>query len=499
MRRLPLDKVRVRFAPSPTGYLHVGGARTALFNWLFARKRGGVFVLRIEDTDKERSSEEMVGYILDGMKWLGLDWDEGPYFQGERVEEHRKAAHGLLETGHAYRCFCTAEAMEKIREESMAAKKSGAVRCGCRDISPEEGKKRGKTEPFTVRFRTPEEERVEFEDLVFGKNVKGGVDIEDFVLLRSDGSPVYHMGVVADDADMGITHVIRGQDHLSNTPKQILLYRALGKPVPVFGHLPLLLAPNKGKLSKRKHGEVVSLSFYRDKGFVPEAFLNFLALLGWSPGDDREKLSKEELIDLFDLGRVNLSNAVFNFVDGDERNWTDPKAIALNGRYIGEMDLGNLLPMVKPVLEKAGLWRDEYEGAASKWFARTVDLLRERCRTLLDFADRGRPYFADEFEMEEKAFQKNLAKKKDDLIPLLAELADRLESVDPWTAESVESAARAFAEEKGVGMGLVMNGARTALTGTNVGPGMFDVFDVVGKERTARRLRAAVDLLRAGG
>ncbi|MFH1279766.1 MAG: glutamate--tRNA ligase [Candidatus Eisenbacteria bacterium] len=495
-----MDKVRVRFAPSPTGYLHVGGARTALFNWLYARKRGGVFVLRIEDTDKERSSEEMVGYILDGMKWLGLDWDEGPYFQGERVEEHRKAALGLLETGCAYHCFCSAAEAEKLREESMAARSSGAVRCGCRDLSPEEGKKRGETEPFAVRFRTPSGgETVEFEDLVFGKNVKAAEDIEDFVLLRSDGSPVYHMGVVADDAEMRITHVIRGQDHLSNTPKQILLYRALGKPVPVFGHLPLLLAPNKGKLSKRKHGEVVSLSFYRDRGFLPEAFLNFLALLGWSPGDDREKLSRKELIDLFDLSRVNLSNAVFNFVEGDERNWTDPKAIALNGRYISEMDLGGLLPMVKPVLEKAGLWRAEYDGDRAPWFSRTVDLLRERCRTLLDFAERGRPYFADDFDMEEKAYQKNLVKKKDELIPLLRELAERLGEIEPWTAGSLEPAAREFAEEKGVGIGLVMNGARTALTGTNVGPGMFDVFEIVGKERTLKRLRAAAVLLEAEG
>lgn len=471
-----------------------------MFNWLYARKRGGVFALRIEDTDRERSSEEMVGYILDGMKWLGLDWDEGPFFQGERVDQHREHALRLLGTGHAYRCFCTTEEMERIRQESIAAKRSGAVRCACRDLPAEGSAERGAKEPFVVRFRTPQdEEAIRFDDMVYGPTSKEMTDIEDFVLLRSDGSPTYHLGVVVDDAHMKITHVIRGQDHLSNTPKQILLYRAWGYPVPEFGHLPLLLAPNKGKLSKRKHGEVVSLSFYRDRGFVPEAFLNFLALLGWSPGDDREKLSREELIELFDLSRVNVSNAVFNFVEGDERNWTDPKAIALNGRYISEMDLVALSAMVKPVLEKAGLWDDAYDGPRATWFEHTVDLLRERCRTLLDFALRGRPYFSDEFEMEEPALQKNLLKKKDELKGLLGDLAERLQSVDPWSAETVEPVARAFAEERGVKPGLIMNGSRTALTGTNVGPGMFDVFEIVGRERTVDRLRKAEALLAAEG
>jgi glutamyl-tRNA synthetase len=486
-----VSDLRVRFAPSPTGYLHVGGARTALFNWLYARKRGGTFILRIEDTDRERSSEEMVGYILDGLRWLGLDWDEGPYFQGERVEAHRECARRLLETDHAYRCFCSAEKLEAEREKAIAAKSAGAYRCACRETDPCEARARGATEPFVIRFRTPAGETVSFDDIVFGPNEKATGDIEDFVLLRSDGSPTYHLSVVADDAEMRITHVIRGQDHLSNTPKQILLHRALGSAVPVFGHLPLLLAPNKAKLSKRKHGEVVSLSFYRDRGFVADAFVNFLALLGWSPGGDRERLSRVELVDLFDLSRVNLSNAVFNFVEGDERNWTDPKAIALNAEYIGTMPLGELLPLVRPFLVQAGLWRDEFEGARRAWYARTIDLLRERCRMLVDFAERGRPYLGDDFSTEEKALEKNLRSKADEVRGLLAALADRLAPVEPWDVGSIEPVVRAFAEEKGVKIGTLMNAARTALTGTGVGPGIFEVFEIVGRERAAARLREA--------
>ncbi|RPJ45471.1 MAG: glutamate--tRNA ligase [Candidatus Latescibacterota bacterium] len=490
-----MSEIRVRFAPSPTGYLHVGGARTALFNWLFARKRGATFILRIEDTDRERSSEAMVGYILDGMRWLGLDWDEGPYFQGERVEAHRACARRLLESGHAYRCFCSMEKLDAARQKSIAAKESGAIRCPCRALDPADAARRAASEPHVVRFRTPENETVAFEDVVYKATSKATNDIEDFVLLRSDGSPTYHLSVVADDADMRITHVVRGQDHLSNTPKQILLHRALGSAVPVFGHLPLLLAPNKAKLSKRKHGEVVSLSFYRDRGFVADAFVNFLALLGWSPGGDRERLSRAELIELFDLSRVNLSNAVFNFVEGDERAWTDPKAIALNAEYIGTMEMESLLPLVRPFLERAGLWSGEYEGARAAWYRRTIELLRERCRTLADFAERGRPYYADEFTMEEKALEKNLRAKKDEIAGALGALADRMAAVEEWTAASIEPIVRAFAEEKGVKIGTLMNAARAALTGTAVGPGIFEVFEIVGPERSAARLRAAEAML----
>ncbi len=484
------DQVRVRFAPSPTGYFHVGGARTALFNWIYARQRGGVFVLRIEDTDRERSTEESVSYFIDGLKWLGLDWDEGPFFQAKNRPKHEAAAAELLGAGHAYRCFCTPEELAAEKARAVAEKRSWKCPGGCRDRQSADAKRRSEAgEPSVVRFRVPEGERIEFVDMVYGPNVKEAADIEDFVILRSDGSPLYNLSVVVDDADMGITHVIRGQDHLSNTPKQILLYRALGKEVPCFGHLPLILAPNKSKLSKRKHGEIVSLPFYREKGILPEAFCNFLALLGWSPGAEDEVLGMKELIEKFDLSKVNKSNAVFDYRGGDERNWTDPKAIAINGRYISAMDLDDLVPLVRERLEEAGIWRDEFAGEKAAWFRSAIDLVRERFRTLCDFATLGRPYFSDDFEMEEKAVRKNLG--KEGLAGLLEALAGRLGGVTPFDAEHVEEAVRAFAAERDVKPGLIINAARTALTGTNVGPSMFHVFELLGQEKTVQRLKAA--------
>jgi glutamyl-tRNA synthetase len=316
------------------------------------------------------------------------------------------------------------------------------------------------------------------------------------VLLRSgDLSPLYNLSVVVDDIEMGITHVIRGQDHLTNTHKQILIYEALGAPVPVFAHLPLILAPNKAKLSKRKHGEVVSLTTYRDRGFVPAAFRNYLALLGWSPGEEnKEIMSLEELVSFFSLEGVHRSNAVFNFSDTDPRQWTDQKALWMNAEYVRTMPLGELLPMVKAELEAAGLWRAEYEGGRAEWFGRTVELIRQRFITLKDFSGQGRAYFADDFEYDPAAVAKNL--KKDPVLrELLPGLAERVEAVEPWTPEGTEKALRDFAEERGVKAGLLINASRTALTGQSVGPSMFEVFDVIGREASARRLRAAAELV----
>ncbi len=493
-----MSQIRVRFAPSPTGYFHVGGARTALFNWIYARQHDGVFVLRIEDTDKERSTEESVAYFIDGLKWLGLDWDEGPYFQGERRESHEEAARELLDGGHAYRCFCTQEELAAEKERAKAEKRAWKCPGGCRDHVAEEAAKRADGgEAHVVRFRVPEGETVEFDDLVYGKNSISSADIEDFVMLRSDGSPLYNLSVVVDDADMEITHVIRGQDHLSNTPKQILLYRALGREVPVFGHLPLILAPNKAKLSKRKHGEIVSLPFYKERGILPEAFCNFLALLGWAPGAEDEKLGMKELIEKFDISKVNKSNAVFDYREGDERNWTDPKAIAINGKFISEMPLDDLLPLVRERLEAAGMWRAQFALEWKGWFASAVDLVRERFRTLNDFTTMGRPYFCDDFEMEEKPVKKNLG--KEGLAGLLPALADHLAELGQFDADTVEQAVREFAEEKQVKPGLIINASRTALTGTNVGPSMFPVYELLGQEKTVQRLRAAEAYVKQGG
>jgi len=311
------------------------------------------------------------------------------------------------------------------------------------------------------------------------------------VLLRSDGHPLYNLSVVIDDIEMGITTVIRGQDHLTNTHKQVLLYEALGAPVPTFAHLPLILAPNKGKLSKRKHGEVVSLTTYRDRGFIPAAFRNFLALLGWSPPEGKEILSKQELVDYFSLEGIGRANAVFNFQENDPRRWTDDKALWMNAEYIRTMSLDKLLPMVKTELRASKLWREEYDEEDRAWLLKTVDLIRQRYFTLKDFSGQGRAYFSDDFDFDEAAINKNL-RKAPELRELLPRLADKLEGVDPFNEETAEVALREFAEEAGIKPGLLINASRTMLTGQAVGPSMFEVFDLIGRDRSISRLRSGV-------
>jgi glutamyl-tRNA synthetase len=502
-----MSEIRVRFAPSPTGFLHVGGARTALFNWLFARKTGGKLILRIEDTDIQRSSEEMVRGILEGLEWLGLDYDEGPYFQSDYAEKHRAAAYELLEKGWAYRDFTPKEERDDatVKQVTAEAARQGKITNPFRNLSREESDARaGSGEPFVIRFKTPEEGKTSFDDAVFDLQERDCKEIEDLVLLRSDGHPLYNLSVVVDDILMGVTHVIRGQDHLSNTHKQVLIYQALGKPAPRFAHLPLILAPNKGKLSKRKHGEIVSVTTYRDAGFIPDAFVNFLALLGWSPAGtegvgDREIFSREELINLFSLEGIHKSNAVFNFTEGDARNWTDQKALWMNAEYIKTMPMEKLFPMVKSELQRSGLWRDEYEGERRAWFERTVGLIRERARTLTDFPKHGRPYFVDDlnFEFDEAAVKKNL-QKDPALKELLPQLADAFATLDEFTHDSTEALLREFADEKGVKAGLLINATRTALTGQAVGPGLFDVVAAVGKDRTVARLKHVAELAPGG-
>jgi glutamyl-tRNA synthetase len=499
-----MSEIRVRFAPSPTGYLHVGGARTALFNWLFARKTGGKFILRIEDTDTQRSSEEMVRGILEGLEWLGLDYDEGPFFQSEYADNHRDAVRQMIESGWAYRDFTPKEERDDsiVKQQIAEAARAPKVLNPYRDLPREESDRRAAAgEAFAVRLKVPEEGKTHFEDAVYGLQERDYKDIEDLVLLRSDGHPLYNLSVVVDDILMGMTHVIRGQDHLSNTHKQVLIYQALGKPAPQFAHLPLILAPNKGKLSKRKHGEIVSVTTYRDAGFIPDAFVNFLALLGWSPAGnegvgDREIFSREELTQLFSLEGIQKSNAIFNFTEGDARNWTDQKALWMNWEYIKTIPMEKLFPMVKAELQKSGLWRDEYEGARKAWFEQALTLIRERARTLADFTIHGRPYFVDDFsfEFDEASVKKNL-QKDPALKELLPQLADAFAAVEPFTHDSAEAALRKFAEEKGVKAGLLINATRTALTGQSVGPGLFDLVAAIGQDRSAARLKHAAELV----
>ena len=492
--------VRVRFAPSPTGYLHIGAARSALFNWLFARKMGGKFLLRIEDTDLQRSTEESTRSIIEGLEWLGLDYDEDLVFQSDNAEKHRAAARQLVEEGKAYRDFTPKEAREdrsvkqEIAERARAQAAEGIDQRSnpFRDLPQAESDARaGAGEPFAIRLKVSREGQSRFTDIVYGEQERAYSEIEDLALLRSDGHPLYNLSVVLDDIEMGITHVIRGQDHLTNTHKQILLYQAFGAKVPEFAHLPLILAPNKAKLSKRKHGEVVSLTTYRDRGFVPAAFRNFLALLGWSPPDGQEIMTREEMIERFSLKGIGRANSVFNFHENDPRHWTDDKALWMNAEYIRTMPLEELLPMVKTELRSAKLWREEYDDDESAWFEKTVELIRQRFFTLKDFSSQGRAYFSDDFDFDEAAVSKNL-KKEPRLREWLPALADRLEQVATFSAANVETALRQFADELGVKAGLFINAARTMLTGQAVGPSMFEVFEIMGRERSANRLRSGV-------
>src|SRR5688572_30006307 len=488
--------VRVRFAPSPTGYLHIGAARSALFNWLYARKTGGKFLLRIEDTDLQRSTDESTRSIIEGLEWLGLDYDEEIVFQSANAPKHRAAAQRLLEEGKAYRDFTPKEqrADNTVKEDiaERARTQTDQRRNPYRDLSKQESDDRAAAgEPFAIRLKVAVSGQTRFEDIVYGPQERSYSEIEDLVLLRSDSHPLYNLSVVIDDIEMGITHVIRGQDHLTNTHKQMLIYEALGAEVPQFAHLPLILAPNKGKLSKRKHGEVVSLTTYRDQGFVPAAFRNFLALLGWAPPDGKEVLSKEELVKQFSLEGIGRANSIFNFQENDPRRWTDDKALWMNAEYIRTMPLDELLPMVKTELRANKLWREEYDDDDSEWFRKTVDLIRQRYFTLKDFSGQGRAYFSDDFDFEEAAINKNL-KKEPRLRELLNGLADNMESVEPFNAETAEAALRAFADETGVKAGLLINGSRTMLTGQAVGPSMFEIFDVLGRESSVQRLRSGI-------
>jgi glutamyl-tRNA synthetase len=484
-------RVRVRFAPSPTGYLHLGGARTALYNWLWAKKNRGIFILRIEDTDADRSTEESLEEILEGLRWLGLDWDEGPFLQTANLNKHLEAAANLVESGHAYRCFCTKEELDAQRKDAEDKKIAFMYNGQCRSLTQEavEDKlKRGV--PYVIRFRVPRDPAatVVFDDVVYGRMEKRCVDIEDFVVVRSDQRPLYILSNAVDDYLDRITHVIRGADGIANTPKQILIYDALGIASPTFAHMPLTLDSQKAKLSKRRHGEVVTVAYYRRMGFLPWALCNFMALLGWAAGDGRETFTREELVDAFDLSRINRSNSIFNYTPGDPKNWTDPKAIHFNAALLRTMPVDELLPYVRQTLLEAGLWKDEYEREQKEWFAKTVDLIRARFHTLTDFSTRGRCYFAEEFEFDPEAMKKNLLKdaRVRELLPTLAE---RLEGLGDFSAPDIESAIRSVAEEANVKAGLIINAARTAVSGTSVGPGLFEMLEVIGRPSVVSRLR----------
>jgi glutamyl-tRNA synthetase len=469
--------VRVRFAPSPTGYLHVGGARTALFDWLYARKHNGTFVLRIEDTDVERSSDEMTQGILDAMKWLGLHWDEGPYMQSAGFERHRNAAKSLLASGHAYYCFCSPELLDQKRKEAAAKKTDFKYDRTCLKLTPGEVKQRLESgERAAVRFKVPDNP-VSFNDAVVGDVTISHEMIEDFVLLRSNGQPTYHVSVVVDDIQMRITHVIRGADHIPNTPKQILLYRALDAPIPAFAHIPLILGPDKTRMSKR-HG-ATSVMAYQEQGILPEAMRNFLALLGWSPGTDQEMFDTDELIRAFSLEGISKANAVFN---PDKLMW-------FNAQYIARLPHEKLVEYLKPEYVKAGLWRDSLEADDAQWFRAVIDLYRPRAKVLQDFPRQSRFLFLDHVEFDPAAVEKFLKDEK--VLRYLRALGERVDALTEFTHDTLESSVRGLAEELGVKPAVLMNPARVALTGQAIAPGLFDVMVLLGRHRTAERLKKA--------
>ncbi len=472
---------RVRFAPSPTGYLHVGGARTALFNWLYARRHGGVFVLRIEDTDVERSSADMVAGILDGLTWLGLNWDEGPkvggphapYFQSERLGRYREAVASLVEGGRAYYCFCSGDRLREERERAEAVGTAWQYDRRCLTLRPDrvaaliaDGAARA------VRFRVPVG-TTSFDDAVHGRIEFDCAHIEDFVLLRSDNHPTYHLSVVVDDVDMGITLVVRGDDHISNTPKHVLLFDAMSAPAPRFAHVPLILGADKKRLSKR-HG-ATSVMEYQRQGYLPEAMVNFLALLGWSPGEDRELMSRDELVAGFTLEGVSGGNAVFNV---EKLDW-------MNGQYIARMPAEALAATVRPLLIDAGFGTSGLITQPAS-FARLLELLRPRAKRMTDFVDQAAPLLADSVEYEPEAAAKHLSSPG--LAAHVAVLTARLGAVDPFDEVQTEAALRGAAVECGTKAGSLIHATRVAVTGRTVSPGLFEVLTLLGRERTLARL-----------
>jgi glutamyl-tRNA synthetase len=476
---------RVRFAPSPTGYLHVGGARTALFNWLFARRHGGTFVLRIEDTDTERSSWEMVAGIVEGLRWLGLDWDEGPddggphgpYFQSQRLDKHRAVVDRLIAGGHAYPCYCSSETLQSKRQAAEAAGGGWMYDRTCLQLSPEDSARLDAAgTPRAIRLLVPDGVTA-FTDLVHGEIKFDNRNIEDFVVLRSDGQPTYHLSVVADDIDMAITHVVRGDDHISNTPKHVLLFQALGCGVPAFAHVPLILGTDRKRLSKR-HG-ATSVTEYTRMGYLPEAMVNFLALLGWSPGDDRELLSRDELVRAFALEGISGGNAVFN---PEKLDW-------MNQQHIMRLATEELGSRLEPYLRDAGLWREEFATHRRSWYLGLVELFKPRLTRLTSFAAEAGPFLTDEIATEEVAARKHL---KPELAAPLQELRAAFDALDPFTTTTTEQALRSVAERHTLKPAALIHATRVAVTGRAASPGLFEVLEILGRPLVVQRMTAAL-------
>jgi glutamyl-tRNA synthetase len=466
-----MTQVRVRFAPSPTGFLHIGGVRTALFNWLFARQQKGIFILRIEDTDQSRSTDESIQAIVEGMKWVGLDWDEGPFRQTERIDLYSSHAKQLLENGHAYWCACKAEELEARRKGAESKGLSPKYDGRCRD--------RGLTNPdgeAALRFKAPQEGETVVDDLIKGKIVFDRTVQDDLIILRSNGYPTYNFSVVVDDALMGITHVIRGDDHLTNTPRQIPIFEALGFPVPWFGHLPMILGSDKTRLSKR-HG-ATSIMAYKDMGYLPDAMVNYLVRLGWSHGD-QELFTRQELIQKFSWKNVQTSAAVFN----------PEKLLWVNAEYIKISPPTQIAQALVPLLEAAGLTAD-VQAVSADWLSQLIVLVKERAKTLVEMVDWVRPYFGQAATFDEEAAKKFLTPA---IAPILSKLLTRFEALPVFSKQTWETTFKQLVEEEGIKMGQLAQPVRVALTGRTASPGLFDVMEVLGQDRTLSRLRKGIE------
>jgi len=467
------DTVRVRFAPSPTGHLHIGGARTALFNYLFARHHSGSFILRIEDTDRTRSTEEYIASILEGMRWLNLEWNEGPYRQTDRFDIYQKYAQNLLTEGKAYFCYCAPEELEQRRQEALAQGKSPKYDGRCRNLqNPPPDRKPA------IRFMMPQEGEIVVNDLIRGKVVFDNAQLDDLIILRSDGTPTYNFTVVVDDVDMNITHVIRGDDHLNNTPKQIHIYQSLGYEVPSFAHLPMILGSDKARLSKR-HG-ATSVIAYRDMGYLPEALINYLVRLGWSYGD-QEVFTVEELIRYFSFEHIGKSAAVFN----------PEKLLWLNSQYIMKATPGELVDIVMPFLIKETLI-NEGQTVDRAWLSKAIATLQERSKTLDDLAQSLTYYIADEIEYNVKAKEKFL---NDKYLTNLTEVKASLGTVDTFVAAQIEKVFTSVSQRLDAKLGNIAQPVRVAVTGRTESPGIFEVLEILGKEKTLKRLARAIQMI----
>ena len=466
-----MSQVRVRFAPSPTGFLHIGGVRTALFNWLFARQQNGVFILRIEDTDQDRSTDASIQAILDGMRWVKLDWDEGPFRQTERMDLYRSHALRLFEQGHAYWCVCTPEELEARRKEAEAKGGSPRYDGRCRNLGLAKP-----TSDAALRFKAPQDGQTVVDDLIKGRVVFDNQILDDVIILRSNGFPTYNFSVVVDDALMGITHVVRGDDHLTNTPRQIPIFQALGFPLPRFGHLPMILGSDKTRLSKR-HG-ATSIMAYKEMGYLPEAMVNYLVRLGWSHGD-QELFSRDELIEKFSWKNVQTSPAVFN----------PDKLLWLNAEYLKTNPPQQVAEALVPLLEQTDL-KDEVHAVSTEWLAQLVVLVKERTKTLVEMVHWVRPYFGEAVSFDEEAAKKFLTPAQ---APILTKLVERFEALPVFSKHEWEEAFKKLVEEAGIKMGQLAQPVRVALTGRTASPGLFEVMEVLGRERTLIRLRKGIE------